>query len=196
VSAEWAGWSGPEPITLHLDDWTHAADEDDLAMLDLCDGPTLDVGCGPGRLTEALGLRGHVVLGIDVTREAIGRTVRRGGAAIRRDVFAPLPGEGRWFTALLADGNVGIGGDPVALLRRLRQVLDPRGRVVVELAPPGTEACTGWATLSDRGLLAHAFPWSVVGVDDIHGLARDAGLRSTGMHRFADRWCAVLEGVA
>ncbi len=54
-------------------------------------------------------------------------------------MFAPLPGEGRWGTALLADGNIGIGGDPVALLRRLREVLDPRGRIVVELAAPGTE---------------------------------------------------------
>jgi len=194
--AEWSGWAEPEPIVLHLDDWTHPADEADLAMLELCDGPTLDVGCGPGRLTEALGLRGHVVLGIDVAREAVGRTVRRGGAAIRRDVFAPLPGEGRWFTALLADGNVGIGGDPVALLNRLRQVLDPRGRVVVELAAPGTEPCTGWATLSDRGLPTQTFPWSVVGVDDIHGLARAAGLEATGMHRFAHRWGAVLEAVA
>jgi SAM-dependent methyltransferase len=196
VSAEWAEWSETSLVTLHLDDWTHPADEEDLAMLDLCDGPTLDVGCGPGRLTEALGLRGHVVLGIDVTREAIGRTVRRGGAALRRDVFAPLPGEGRWFTALLADGNVGIGGDPVALLRRLRQVLDPRGRVVVELAEPGTEPLTGWATLSDRGRLAETFPWSVVGVDDIQGVAREAGLEATGTHRFAHRWCAVLEASA
>ena len=62
----------------------------------------------------------------------------RGGAALRRDVFDTLPGEGRWETALLADGNVGIGGDPVALLRRLREVLDPRGRVVAEVAAPGT----------------------------------------------------------
>jgi SAM-dependent methyltransferase len=194
MSAERAEWpEQAELVTLHLDDWTHPADDADLAMLDLCDGPTLDVGCGPGRLTEALGLRGHVVLGIDVAREAVGRTVHRGGAAIRRDVFAPLPGEGRWFTALLADGNVGIGGDPVALLRRLRQVLDPRGRVVVELSAPGTEPCTGWATLSDRGLLTQVFPWSVVSVDDIHGVAHDAGLEATGLHRFGDRWCAVLE---
>jgi SAM-dependent methyltransferase len=183
----------PAHVTLRLDDWTHPADDEDLAMLRLCDGPTLDVGCGPGRLTEALGLRGHVVLGIDVTREAIGRTVRRGAAAIRRDVFGPLPGEGRWFTALLADGNVGIGGDPVALLHRLRQVLDPRGRVVVELAAPGTEPGTGWATLSDRGVVAQTFPWSVVSVDDIHTLALEAGLEATEVHRFAHRWCAVLE---
>jgi SAM-dependent methyltransferase len=180
-------------VALSLDDWTHPADDEDRQLLALCDGPTLDVGCGPGRLTEELSLRGHVVLGIDVTHEAVGHAVRRGGAAIRRDVFAPLPGEGRWLTALLADGNVGIGGDPVALLRRLRQVLDPRGRVVVELAAPGTEPSTGVATLSDGGAVAHTFPWCVVGVDDIHAIAVEAGLVATEVHRFGHRWCAVVE---
>ena len=82
-------------------------------MLNLCVGPTIDVGCGPGRLTEALGGLGHLVLGIDVTPEAVGHPCTGARTALRRDVFAPLPGEGRWGTALLADGNVGIGGDPV-----------------------------------------------------------------------------------
>jgi len=183
-------------VRLSLDDWGHPADEVDLQMLALCDGPTLDVGCGPGRLTEALGLRGHVVLGIDVTPEAIGQAVRRGGAAIHRDVFAPLPGEGRWTTALLADGNVGIGGDPARLLGRLRQVLDPRGRVVVELAAPGTVTTTGWAELTEGGRVAQRFPWSVLGVDDIEPLADGSGLRVEATHRFAHRWCAVLEVAA
>ena len=42
--------------------------------------------------------------------------LRLGGPALRRSVFDPLPGEGRWGTALLLDGNIGIGGDPRALL--------------------------------------------------------------------------------
>ena len=43
----------------------------DLALLAHCTGRTLDIGCGPGRLTAALAALGHVVLGIDV--------VQRGG---------------------------------------------------------------------------------------------------------------------
>ena len=31
---------------------------------------------------------------------------------------AGLPGEGRWHHVPLADGNIGIGGDPVPLQRR------------------------------------------------------------------------------
>ena len=38
----------------------------------------------------------------------------RGATVLQRDIFGPLPGEGRWGTALLFDGNVGIGGDPAA----------------------------------------------------------------------------------
>ena len=178
---------------LCLDDWTHPADEDDQAMLALCEGPTLDVGCGPGRLTEALVERGHVVLGIDVATDAVGRTLARGVVAIRRDVFSPLPGEGRWLTALLADGNLGIGGDPVALLRRLGRLLDPRGRIVVELAAPGTAFETCWATLSCGGQVGPAFRWSVVGADVIDAVAKDAGFEAAMTHRFGERWCAVLE---
>jgi SAM-dependent methyltransferase len=178
---------------LCLDEWDRSADEHDRAMLDLCVGPTLDVGCGPGRLAADLAERGHVVLGIDVLARAVGSAVRRGATALCRDVFGGLPGEGRWRTALVADGNVGIGGDPVVLLRRLREVLDPRGRVVAELAPPGTLPATGWATLRYGGETAPRVRWSVVGVDDVDDLAAGAGLSVVDVRRLGHRWCAVLE---
>ena len=101
--------------------WRSNADAEDCALLDHCVGHTIDVGCGPGRMSEHLMARGHGVLGIDLVAEAVRQARRRGVAALRRDVFAQLPGEGRWDTVLLADGNIGIGGDPVALL-------DARGR--------------------------------------------------------------------
>ena len=59
--------------------------------------------------------------------------------AIRRDVFAAVPGEGRWDCALLADGNIGIGGHPERLLRRLGRIVRPGGHVVVELDADGTD---------------------------------------------------------
>ena len=61
---------GEEPTRLPVDLWSRAADETDLRLLALCDGPTLDIGCGPGRMTEALSAQGHVVLGIDVVEAA------------------------------------------------------------------------------------------------------------------------------
>ncbi len=184
---------GSASSPLPVGEWTREADESDRAVLAYCVGPTIDVGCGPGRLAARLAELGHVVLGIDVVGEAVGQTRERGVSAIRRDVFQALPGEGRWSTALLADGNVGIGGDPVALLCRLRELLDPRGRVVVELAPPGTPMQTVWATLRCGDDVSRPFRWAVVGVDDIEQLAQEVGLTASGVFEHHGRWCAVLE---
>ena len=120
----WEGDLAPQPLPTHA--WLARADAADLALLAHCQGPTLDIGCGPGRMTEALALAGHAVLGIDVVPEAVRQTRARGVPALRRSVFDPLPGEGRWETALLADGNIGIGGDPVALLERARELVATR----------------------------------------------------------------------
>lgn len=182
-----------QPLTrLSLDRWDRPADHEDRAILDRCLGPTLDVGCGPGRLTAALAERGGVVLGIDVVHGAVGRTRDRGAAALRRDVYQTLPGEGRWETALLADGNIGIGGDPVVLLRRLREVLDPRGRVVAELAAPGTQDTDDWASI-ECGDERQVIRWSVVGIKAVARIADQAGLAVVERFRCGERWCAVLE---
>ncbi|MGB0099556.1 MAG: methyltransferase domain-containing protein [Nocardioides sp.] len=186
-----------QPLTeLRLERWNRPPDEHDLAMLSLCVGPTLDVGCGPGRLTAHLAELGHVTLGIDIAGEAVEQTRERGGSALRRNVFDAVPGEGRWETVLVADGNIGIGGDPVALLRRLRELVDPRGRIVVELAPPGTQQADDWATLRTSDGVEHTFRWSVVGVDHIEDLAARAGLTVGRCAAYDERWCAVLEETA
>ena len=184
---------GPEPQHLPMHDWVRGADADDESLVGLCVGPTLDIGCGPGRLSAALSAAGHVVLGIDVVHEAVGQTRSRGVAALRRDVFDQIPGEGRWRSGLLADGNVGIGGDPEALLKRVRQLLDPRGRVVVELAEPGVASTTHWAALECAGVRSRRFRWSVVGVDDIEELAAAVGFAVTSTQQHGSRWSAVLE---
>lgn len=179
---------------LDLDQWDRPVDAHDESLLDLCVGPTIDVGCGPGRLAARLADRGHVVLGIDIVGSAVGTAVRRGASALCRDVFETLPGEGRWRTALLADGNIGIGGDPASLLRRLRELVAGDGRIVAELAPPGTPLECGWATLRyGPDHTATRFRWSVVGVDDVDGLATASGLLVGDVVELGDRWCAVLE---
>ncbi len=182
-----------EPRLLPVGEWARTADDADHLLLDRCLGATLDIGCGPGRLSERLADLGHVVLGIDVVPEAVRQTVGRGAIALRRNVFETLPGEGRWRTALLADGNIGIGGDPVTLLRRVRELLDPRGRVVVEVAPPGAGLRTTWAVLTCGEERSRPFRWSLVGLDAIAGLAAEAGFEATESHRVAGRWCTVLE---
>lgn len=183
----------PTPAPLPVGDWVQPADVADHAMLAHCVGATIDIGCGPGRLSAALAELGHVVLGVDVVKEAVEQTRARGVSALQRDVYRPIPGEGRWGTALLADGNVGIGGDPLKLISRARQLLDPRGRIVVELAPPGVQSTTGWASLECEGSRSRPFRWSVVGVDGISTLATEAGLSVHALDNHADRWFGVLQ---
>lgn len=181
------------PVPLPVDAWTGGADEHDLALLGLCHGATLDIGCGPGRMVEALALRGHVALGIDVVDHAVAMTLDRGVPAVLGDVFGAVPDEGRWDTVLLADGNIGIGGDPALLLKRVGDLLAPHGRAVVELAGPGVDSVTAQVTISDAEHHTRPFPWAVVGLDDAPRLAASAGMTVRDMHPLGSRWAAVLE---
>ncbi|WP_327121555.1 class I SAM-dependent methyltransferase [Streptomyces sp. NBC_01341] len=164
------GWLLP----LDVERWCAEADAADLSALCRSEGTVIDIGCGPGRLVAALAARGHRALGIDVSEAAIGRTQRLGGSALRRSVFEPLPGEGRWGTALLIDGNIGIGGDPGALLRRVAAVLAPGGLLITEAAPHDVDERVQ-VRLDDGRVQAGAgphFPWARVGVSALLGYAR------------------------
>ncbi len=166
----------------------------DLSLLGHCAGPTLDVGCGPGRLVAALAARGIPALGIDVAPLAVRLTRQAGAVALLRDVFGRVPAEGRWAALLLADGNIGIGGDPVRLLRRARQLLAPTGHALIEVDPPGAPAGPVRLRLEDgAGRVSKPFAWCLVGVDQLAAMAPVAGLlvarswQSTGRHFVALR---------
>lgn len=113
--------------------WLGALTAADRRALALVEGPVLDVGCGPARHTVALGERGIPALGIDITPALLTLARPRGAAVLERDVFGRIPGEGRWGSVLLLDGNVGIGGDVASLLARAAQLIHPSGMVLVEL---------------------------------------------------------------
>jgi SAM-dependent methyltransferase len=175
----------------------------DAGLVRRCTGPTLDVGCGPGRLTGALLAAGRrPALGIDISAAAVRLARRRGVPALRRDVFEPVPGAGRWRHLLLADGNVGIGGAPRRLLRRCRELLAPDGAVHVEVTGPGTRSWVGRVRLQYRdgpvrlryrdGASSDPFNWASVGVDDIARVAAGAGLKVHDTWTEADRWFASL----
>ncbi|MFI2261105.1 methyltransferase domain-containing protein [Streptomyces tubercidicus] len=125
------GWLLP----LEVERWCARADAADLSALRRCAGSVLDIGCGPGRLVAALAAQGRRTLGIDVSAAAVARTTAIGGTALHRSVFNSLPGEGTWDTALLLDGNIGIGGDPRALLVRTAELVAPHGLLIVETTP-------------------------------------------------------------
>ncbi|MBG0829248.1 methyltransferase domain-containing protein [Planomonospora sp. ID67723] len=166
--------------------------EGDESVLARCAGPTLDVGSGPGRLTVALARRGVPALGIDITPHAVHLTRRAGGFALLRDVFGDVPGSGAWATVLLADGNIGIGGDPSALLRRVRELVRPGGEAVVEAEPPGTRSRVDRVRLRRGGTVGGWFGWATVSAADLVRLALDSGFGTADCWWEAGRWFAAL----
>jgi hypothetical protein len=88
---------------------------------------------------------------------------------------------------------VGIGGDPVALLRRCGTLVRPGGLIVVEVEPPGA----GWrhcrARLERGGERGAWFPWSVVGADAVAELGRASELGVHSVEPCSGRWFARLQ---
>jgi SAM-dependent methyltransferase len=187
----WQSLSGPPaPVTLHSENgadvvlrlevgrYAGPADDVDRWMLEHCTGPTLDIGCGPGRLAAELARRGVPALGVDVTPVALLLARASGAMVLGRSVFDRLPAEGRWPHALLIDGNIGISGDPRALLERIKALLAPTGATLTvetaahetderhRLRPPGPTPGPG-------------IPWARVGPSALRALAEPLGYRVT-----------------
>jgi SAM-dependent methyltransferase len=178
-------------VPLAVEQWLDVT-PGDTSLVDRCHGPTLDVGSGPGRLTVALAERGIPTLGIDVTPYAVHIAQSSGALAILRDVFGRVPGAGRWRTVLLADGNIGIGGDPAALLRRITDLLAPEGHALVEVQPPGVPLRSERVRLCQDGAAGDWFPWAYVGADQIGEVASSAGLVLHETWTANGRWFAAL----
>ena len=153
--------------------WCGTADATDQDLLARAPGAVLDLGCGPGRLVIELARQGRESAGIDTSRVAVRIARSAGATALCRSIFDPVPGEGSWDTVLLADGNIGIGGDPAALLARCRDLHRPR--------PAGCSSSStrpGTGLRSDRVRLEHGgqrgswFDWAHVGVDAVDAPGR------------------------
>jgi SAM-dependent methyltransferase len=174
------GWLLP----LEVERWCAAPDTADLTVLERCRGTVLDIGCGPGRLVAALAALGRPTLGIDVSPEAVARTVRTGGSALHRSVFDPLPREGSWGTALLIDGNIGIGGDPGALLGRVAHLVADDGVLLAETSPLDVDERVQVRVFDGGSAQGSAFPWARVGTPALLDYAHSAGWEAEE----ADHW--------
>ncbi|NUT38892.1 MAG: methyltransferase domain-containing protein [Thermoactinospora sp.] len=178
-------------IPLETARWFDPIEGDDI-LLERCTSPTLDIGSGPGRLTVALARRGVQALGIDITPSAVALTRRAGGFALVRDVFDEIPMSGKWSTALLADGNIGIGGHPQALLRRVRQLVRPGGLVLVEVDPPTTTSRVDRVRLRRGAHTGEWFGWATVSAADLPRVAEATGFPAVEFQVEHDRWMAFL----
>ena len=171
------------PLATELRTWFEPPSPEETRVLARARGPVLDIGCGPGRHAHALSERGVAALGVDVAPAAVALARRRGAIALRRSVFDPLPGTGRWRSALLLDGNIGIGGDPRRLLTRIRDLLRFDGSLFVEVDPPETASTNTLARIEMGASASDWFPWARVGADDL------AALAEATRYSLLDLWC-------
>jgi len=182
-------------VAVPVESWRGPLQPGDVGLLDRCSGDTLDVGCGPGRLAAALCRRGVPAVGIDVNPEAL-RLARSAGARVRRcSVFGDVPRPGRWDTVLLADGNIGIGGVPVVLLRRIAVLLSPTGRALVEVEGPHSSSSRIRLRLASGDHVSRPFPWAHLALRDADGVAALAGMRTDESWQDAGRWFVALRQV-
>jgi len=192
-SSTWLRYDDGRSAVLDLPRWSAPAAGADEALLDRCSGPTLDLGCGPGRLTRALAARGLECLGVDVAPVAVALARTGGIPVLHASVFDPVLDDTRWSTVLLADGNVGIGGDPAALLRRCRSLLRAGGQLLVELDAPGCPTSQVRVRVeSQAGRASSWFPWAHVGVDGLDAVAAAAGMATADVWCRGGRWFAAL----
>lgn len=179
-------------VAVPVESWRGPLQPGDVGLLDRCTGETLDVGCGPGRLAATLRRRGVPSVGIDVNPDAL-RLARAAGARVHRcSVFGDVPRPGRWATILLVDGNIGIGGVPVVLLRRIGALLSPTGRALVEVEGPDSSSSRTRLRLASGEHLSQPFPWAHLALRDTDGVAALAGLRADESWQDSGRWFVAL----
>ncbi|MEX1007362.1 MAG: class I SAM-dependent methyltransferase [Acidimicrobiia bacterium] len=181
-----------EPLRVDAGRWLAPLAPVDYRVLSRAHPPVLDIGCGPGRHVVALAEQRKLTLGIDLTPPAIDLARDRGAPVLHRSVFARVPGARRWRTALLLDGNIGIGGDPVELLHRVRALLRVGGCVLVELDPPGAPRVRTTARLELGSRYGPWFPWSCLSIDELGATAIASDLTVDEVWCDEGRWFAAL----
>ncbi|MDA0184420.1 class I SAM-dependent methyltransferase [Solirubrobacter phytolaccae] len=175
---------------LPLDRWLAPADATDDAILQDLRAPVLDLGCGPGRHLARLRELGKDGLGVDLSTVAVAFARERGATAITGSLWDAVPGTYR--TILLLDGNIGIGGAPILLLKRAAELLRDDGEIVVETDPPGMPTRRVRMRIEAPGMVSEWFRWARVGADDAAAIAERAGLHVTDRRELSGRTFVTL----
>ena len=180
-------------LSVAVDRWFGEPSPAEHALLSLAVGPVLDIGCGPGRHVIALASAGIAALGIDISEPFLAVARRDGAVVAQCSVFDPVPCAGEWRSALLLDGNIGIGGDPRALLARVRELLAPGGRVLLEALPPGSAPRCDFVHVQLDTSRGPQFRWGSVSIDQVQEVAAEIGLHVVRRWMRDGRWFARLD---
>jgi SAM-dependent methyltransferase len=181
------------PLPLPAQRWFEPVTAAEQRLLERAEGPVLDIGCGPARHALLLAQTGIISLGIDISVPALAVAHGRGAPVLQRSIFDRIPGHGRWGTALLLDGNIGIGGAPAVLLRRVRDLLRDGGRVLLEVDAADVRPRRRTVRFEHDGHSGPWFGWVNVGVNELHQLARDSDLRLRDSWTDSERCFAQLD---
>jgi glycosyltransferase A (GT-A) superfamily protein (DUF2064 family)/SAM-dependent methyltransferase len=190
-----AGSGDQNALPLDISRWSGPADAVDLMVAARCEPAVIDLGCGPGRMVQALTESGRPALGVDMSSVAVEMSMTRGGLALRRRIDEPLPAEGRWGTALLMDTNIGLGGDVAALLARCMRLVIPGGLIICEVDPRPERYEVHSVVLRTRLAASAPLPWSRIGAAALIRIARSLDLLLVEEWTSSDRAFVALRSM-
>lgn len=128
----------------------------------------LDVGCGPGYMSELLAARGYSVIGIEHS-EAMPQAASANVKYLEADLDRGLPHLNHTFDFILCLDVLEHLREPVKLLREIARILSPEGRLVASLPNSGNvyfrlNVLFGRFPAHDRGLFdrthLHFYTWA------------------------------------
>lgn len=188
--------SGTVPaVHYRVQDWLIRANAFERSLLQGAHGPLLDIGCGPGRMLVAAEELGLAAYGVDSNPLAVAHARSQGATVFEQSIFDPLPGE--FQTLLLLDGNIGIGGNPQALLGHLRSISMPGAKLLVETDALAQLEVRYQAVLVDAdGHSSATFDWARLGAEPLHRHAVASGWTLLGSINRGVRQISLLGNAA
>jgi SAM-dependent methyltransferase len=126
------------------------------AQLDLSGKTLCDLGCGPGLYTRRFVSRGAQVTGVDISALSLDYAGRKDVRTtyVKADYLSDdLPGGFDVITLIYTDFCVLSPAQRKKLLRRMHEMLNPGGQIILDVAGPGSFAGKEEVTIIEHRLM-------------------------------------------